>query len=105
MPIAEAMATGTPVIAARVGGIPGMVIDGETGVLVEPGNARALADAILDFLGDDDRRAALSQAAHEHITRSFSWDSSAEVLRKQYERLMQPRVHIQAGDTRAELLP
>jgi spore coat protein SA len=98
MPIAEAMATGTPVVAARVGGIPAMVIDGKTGVLVEPGNPRELADAILNLLNDDARRAALSSAAHDHITRSFSWDSSAEVLRKQYERLLQhPRERASVG--------
>ncbi len=53
--ILEAMAVGKPVIATRVGGIPEFVIPGETGVLIEPGNADVLADAIESLLRDSDQ--------------------------------------------------
>jgi glycosyltransferase involved in cell wall biosynthesis len=53
--ILEAMAVGKPVIATRVGGIPEFVIPGETGVLIEPGNADMLADAIESLLRDSDQ--------------------------------------------------
>jgi len=53
--ILEAMAAGKPVIATAVGGIPEFVVPGETGVLVEPGNASVLADAVETLLADSVR--------------------------------------------------
>jgi len=50
--VMEAMAAGLPVVATRVGGVPEIVADGSTGVLVEPGDARALAAAVLELLED-----------------------------------------------------
>lgn len=52
--IKEAMAIGTPVIATRVAGIPELLGDGERGLLVEPANAKVLADAIEELLDDDE---------------------------------------------------
>jgi glycosyltransferase involved in cell wall biosynthesis len=54
--ILEAMAAALPVVASRVGGIPELVEDGVTGVLVEPGDADALARGLRDLLEDDERR-------------------------------------------------
>jgi len=59
--VLEAMACGTPVVATTVGGIADLV--GDTGLLVAPGDRRALRDALLALLGDDARRAALGAAA------------------------------------------
>jgi glycosyltransferase involved in cell wall biosynthesis len=53
--ILEAMAAGKPVVATTVGGIPEFVVPGETGILVEPGNAAALAEAIRSLLGDPEQ--------------------------------------------------
>jgi glycosyltransferase involved in cell wall biosynthesis len=53
--ILEAMAAGKPVVATTVGGIPEFVVPGETGLLVEPENATALAEAIASLLGDPER--------------------------------------------------
>lgn len=50
--VLEAMVAGTPVVASRVGGLPEMVVEGETGLLVEPGDRQALGDAIRRLLGD-----------------------------------------------------
>ena len=59
----EAMAAGLPVVASRVGGIPEMVDDGESGVLVPPGDAEALAAAAIGLLRDPGRRRRLGETA------------------------------------------
>ncbi|HEY3797714.1 MAG TPA: glycosyltransferase [Caulobacteraceae bacterium] len=61
--IAEAQACGTPVIGSRVGGIPEIIRDGQTGLLVNPGDAAALADAIGALLADPTRLAAFGAKA------------------------------------------
>ena len=59
----EAMAAGKAVVATRVGGVPDVVEDGKTGLLVPPKNPKALADAILRLLNDDDLRRSLGERA------------------------------------------
>ena len=57
----EAMRWGTPVVGTRVGGIPEIVCDGESGVLVSPGNHYRLASAISELLLDEQRRLTLGE--------------------------------------------
>ena len=59
----EAMASGLPVVATRVGGLPEVVSDGETGLLAEPENPAALASAMIRVLSDSALRSRLSQGA------------------------------------------
>jgi len=61
--VVEALAAGTPVIATAVGGVAEIVSDGENGLLVPPGDATALAEAIGRFLADDELSARLRAAA------------------------------------------
>jgi glycosyltransferase involved in cell wall biosynthesis len=61
----EAMSMGKPVIAARSGGLPSVVIDGETGMLVPPGNALALRQAMQCLLDDFERRERMGEKAKE----------------------------------------
>ncbi|MGH2405822.1 MAG: glycosyltransferase, partial [bacterium] len=64
----EAMAMGRPTVATRVGGVPEVIASGETGVLVEPGDANGLAEGILSLLSDPDRRRRMGEAARLHVT-------------------------------------
>lgn len=79
----EAQASGTPVVAARVGGLPIAVAEGETGELVDGHSAAAWADALEHLLDDDAARIAMGKAAVHHAAQ-FSWAASASALREIY---------------------
>jgi colanic acid/amylovoran biosynthesis glycosyltransferase len=68
----EAMASGVPVVATRLSGVPELVQDGVTGLLVEPRDAHGLAAALTRVLEDDEFAASLASAARELVERSFS---------------------------------
>ena len=68
----QAGAAGVPVVASSVGGIPEAVGDGETGILVPPGDSSALADALLSLLSDPERRRRMAKAGRERIRTRFS---------------------------------
>ena len=65
----EAMATGRPVIASAVGGLPDLVLDGTTGLLVPPGDVAALREGITQLLADPGRRARMGAAARQRSAR------------------------------------
>jgi glycosyltransferase involved in cell wall biosynthesis len=75
----EAMAFGLPVVATRAGGLPEVVEDGVTGLLVPPGDAPALAAAIRRLLGDPDLRRRLGQGGRERVVAEFT---AARVVRE-----------------------
>jgi spore coat protein SA len=90
-PLVEAMATSLPVIATRVGGIPEVVAEGETGVLVPPHDAAALAEAVERLAADPDLRRRLGAAGRARAERLFSYDRIAAELEQVYESLMRAR--------------
>lgn len=71
--VLEAQASGTPVVATAVGGVPEVVEDGETGVLVPPRAPAELADGIDGLLADPDARVAMSAAARDRVVDAFDW--------------------------------
>jgi colanic acid/amylovoran biosynthesis glycosyltransferase len=82
----EALATGLPVVASRLSGIPELVRDGETGVLAEPGDAEDLARALCVVLGDPEAATARARAGRELIEREFDIERSAERMREIFAR-------------------
>jgi colanic acid/amylovoran biosynthesis glycosyltransferase len=77
----EAMALGVPVVSTRVMGIPELIDDGATGILVAPGNADQLVGALERLAGDADLREQLGQAGRERIAADFDLWREAERLR------------------------
>ncbi|MGW7521320.1 glycosyltransferase family 4 protein [Streptomyces sp. NPDC054796] len=78
LPAAEAMATGTPLVATTGGAIPEVAgKDGETCLAVPPGDAGALATALTRLLGDTELRARLGAAGRERVLRHFTWEQAA----------------------------
>ena len=73
----EAMACGTAVVASRVGGIPEVVSDGETGLLVPPDDPGALAGALNSLLRDPGRAHAMGERGRERAIADFSWPAIA----------------------------
>jgi len=86
--VIEAMASETPVVASRVGGMIETVVDGKTGLLVEAGDAKALAEAICRLLSDAELCRSMGKAGRERVMRYFSWDRIAEGLLRLCERTM-----------------
>lgn len=73
----EAMASGLPVVASAVSGIPELVVDGSTGILAEPRNPTALADAIELLAGDPGLRIRMGRSGRERVQREFNLETSA----------------------------
>jgi glycosyltransferase involved in cell wall biosynthesis len=83
--VIEAMAHGRPVVASAVGGIPDLVVDGETGLLVPPGDPKALRAALERLLGDPALRRRMGQAGRGRIIELCSIENVAEATRAAYE--------------------
>ncbi len=77
------MAFRLPVLATRVGGFPGMVNDGETGLLVPPDDPNALAEALATLLADPLKAQAFGQAGYERGRTLFTWDAVGVRLAEQ----------------------
>lgn len=78
--IMEAMATGLPVVSTTIGGIPEMVVDNETGFLVRPEDAIALAGAIEKVTSDRSLGPRLGQAGYERAQKLFSIEKNGREL-------------------------
>ncbi len=81
----EAMACGTPVVASRLTGIPEIIDDGENGVLVEPGDPLALANAIARVISDDGLQESFGASARTKAEGTFDLKKNVRVLRDHLE--------------------
>ncbi|MBT2676429.1 glycosyltransferase [Streptomyces sp. ISL-14] len=82
----EAMACGTPVVATAVGGHRDTVVDGHTGRLVPPGDARAIAGAVGDLLGHARRRDRFGAAGRERVLARYTWRRVADGVEQVYRQ-------------------
>jgi len=83
----EAMACGTAVVASRVGGIPEVVDDGETGLLVPPDDPAALAGGLNTLLRDPDRATWMGQRGRKRAIAEFGWPAIAAQTATLYAEL------------------
>lgn len=83
--VAEAGARGLPSIVANVGGLPEVVVDGETGVLVEAKDPQAVAEQLASLAADSERRTAMGMLARQRAERLFHRRSSGRALLALYE--------------------
>jgi len=91
MSVLEAMAHGKPVVASRIGGIPELVVDGETGVLFEPGNADGLRHQVNRLMDNPSLRARMGAAARIRAEKQFSIEEHNANLLKTYRSLVNHR--------------
>lgn len=95
MVLTRAFSCGTPVVASNIEGYS-QVAGPETGILVSPGDADALAGAVIELLGDEERRKALGAAARV-ASEAYSWDLIGRRLLDIYESLVSPARTVRAA--------
>ncbi len=87
----EAEAVEVPVVASSIHGIPDVVVDGETGLLVPPRNRQALAEALLRLAGDADLRRRLGRAGRAFVAEHYSWEQNTAQMEALYEAALGER--------------
>jgi len=82
--VLEAMAAGLPVVATRVGGVPEIIEDGRSGILIPPKNYQALADAVLRVMQNPPLAVQLARAGQQRVKTHFSFDRLVEEVEQLY---------------------
>ncbi|AHG93604.1 glycosyl transferase group 1 (plasmid) [Gemmatirosa kalamazoonensis] len=101
---AEAMAVDRAVVASRVGGLPELVEDGVTGLLVPPGDVDALEQALRRLLDDEEFGQRLGQAAGKRVRQQYLWDRTGALYRDLFQELL-PVPEASEPDTRGFAVP
>jgi len=84
----EAGASGVPVVATKVGGIPEIVLDGQTGILIEPNDAQGLAQAVISLLENEEERKRMGLNAKNRVNEKFSAQSMVDSIAQIYVSLI-----------------
>jgi glycosyltransferase involved in cell wall biosynthesis len=85
--VLEAMSCGLPIISTKISGIEDLVINNFNGILVEPGNVKALSNAILQLLGDENLVRNMGKNSRKRVEKEFSWEIIARKVKTVYERI------------------
>jgi len=85
--VLEALATGTPIIASKVAGIPDIVVEGYNGLMVPPRDVESLSEAIQKLADAPDIRKKMGIHAHQTVNEKFSWKCIAKEVLRVYESL------------------
>jgi glycosyltransferase involved in cell wall biosynthesis len=88
----ESLACGCPVVGTRVGGIPAFVLDGETGVLVDPKSPPGLAAGVCQLLEAPALRQQMALRGRRLVEQAFSWDAIAEQTLQFYQTCLETSV-------------
>lgn len=83
----EAMACSVPIIASNIGGIPDVVKDGENGLLIQPKDPKALAEAIIHLIENEERREKMGKNGFDKV-KKYSWDKIAECTERIYSEML-----------------
>ncbi len=95
LPAAEAMACGTPVISTTAGALPEVV--GDAGILVPPGDTRAIVEAMKALLDDENRRRQLGELGKARVAGLFNWDNAAKETADVYRDAIEKQAHVKVG--------
>jgi len=102
--ILEAMFFGCPSVATNVGGIPEVVEDGLTGLLVPSGDSESIARALNELIADGDRRKRLGENARVEANKRFSSDAIIHRYEELYRRLIDEPPKVSAGEIAGEIV-
>ncbi len=94
--ILEAMACEVPVIASKTGGIPESVVEGQTGLLINPGDEQMLAEAVGRLLQDEGLRRRMGKEGRRRVGQRFNLERSTEVLFNLYQSTLHPSCSIKS---------
>jgi glycosyltransferase involved in cell wall biosynthesis len=86
--VLEASSCGIPVVVTNVGGLPEVVVDGETGIVVPPNDELAAANALERLLVTPSLRERMGKEGQNWVQRSYRWDETARVMEDLYERVI-----------------
>jgi len=95
--IIEGMAAGKPVVATNGGGVPEIVLDGQTGILVPMGDAPALAEAICRVLADPEQAKAMGNRARQRVMDHFTVEETARRVQAVYEEIFRSYFRVRIG--------
>nr|MBN2278432.1 glycosyltransferase family 4 protein [candidate division Zixibacteria bacterium] len=88
----EAGAAGKPTVATAIGGIPEVVIDGETGILVPTNDIERLGRAIIKLASDADLRNKMGMAGRAFVEKNYDWERSLDLMTDLYEKMIAGRM-------------
>jgi len=87
--VLEASACAVPVIVSNRGGLPEVVVDGQTGKIVPSEDVEATADALLDLLSSEDRRKTIGNAGRRFVLDTYQWSASVDIMDSIYRRFLE----------------